>query len=136
MDRDIEALLRFLEQRSAMPFKWGRRRNDCVSFAAAAVRAQTGRNPLGKIRWTTPYGAARVLKAKGGLAKAVSGKLAHIAPAMASRGDVAGVPDKRFGVRLMIVEGATLAGPGERGIERLPRSAMVMAWDAASVGKR
>jgi hypothetical protein len=47
---------------------------------------------------------------------------------MAQRGDIAAVPDPVLGISLMVLEGATLAGPGARGIKRLPRSAMIAAW--------
>jgi hypothetical protein len=126
MKRDHLALLRFLEERSAMPFEWGR--NDCVSFAARAVRVQTGRRLLGRLRWRSLTGARRNIERLGGLETAIDERLERIAPAEAMRGDIAGVPNDVFGIRLMIVEGASLAGPGTRGVRRLPRSAMVAAW--------
>lgn len=133
MVRDVEALLRFLAERTAMPFAWGPHANDCVSFAAGAIRAQTGRRLLPDRRWSTALGAARVLKEFGGIENAVSNRLAPIAPALARRGDVAGVPDPLLGIRLLIVEGATLAGPGERGLVRLPRRMMTRAWSIAEL---
>ena len=63
-------------------------------------------------------------------------RLRRVPPALAQRGDIAGVPDPLFGVRLMVVDGVTLVGPGARGLERQPRSAMVIAWDAMSAGAR
>lgn len=131
--RDLEALLAYLEARAAMPFAWGPRANDCVSFAAGAVFVQTGRVLLPCRQWTTPIGAARVLREFGGLENAINNRLARIPPAQAMRGDVAAVHDELFGIRLMIVEGGTLAGPGARGIKRVPRAAMTAAWSTADV---
>lgn len=114
-----------------MPFVWGRQANDCVSYCVGAVIAQTGMDPLPETRfgdWTSERGALRLLKTHGGL-KAMAGLvLMPVAPAMAQRGDIAGVPDAKLGIALMVVEGATLAGPGEFGTKRLPRQAMVEAW--------
>lgn len=128
MIRNVEALIAFIASREAVPFSWAD--NHCVGFAAAAVRAQTGRDPMRGIRITTERGAAQSLSRRGGMAAAVSSRLRPIAPAMAMRGDIAGVADARFGLRLMVVEGDTLVAPGPRGNRRAPRSAMVRAWAA------
>lgn len=133
MARDYEALLGFIAERSAMPFRWGRRRNDCVAFAAGAAKAQTGTDPLGDLNWRTFAEGRALLKALGGMRKAVDARLPRVAPAMAKRGDIAGVPDRRLGTRLMVIEGATLVAPGKRRAERLPRSAMVCAWTLDSI---
>jgi hypothetical protein len=42
MERDIEALLAFIEERLTVPHAWGRNGNDCMSFVAGAIDAQTG----------------------------------------------------------------------------------------------
>jgi len=128
MERNIEALLGYLTERADMPFRWGRRRNDCVSFAAGAAKAQTGKDPLGDLKWNSLAEARALLKRLGGLRKAVDARLRRIPPSMAQRGDIAAVPDRRFGVRLMVIEGATLVAPGAKGAERLPRGQMVAAW--------
>jgi hypothetical protein len=129
MRRDLEALLRLIEARQAVPFAWGRP-GDCVSFAAAAIHAQFGRDPIGRHRWTTRRGALRVARRLGGIAAACDAQLTPIAPAMAMRGDIAGVEDELLGIRLMVVEGETLVGPGEHGLVRMQRAAMVRAWSA------
>ncbi|PHY20932.1 hypothetical protein CSW59_06910 [Caulobacter sp. BP25] len=131
MVRDYNALVAYIAARMRAPFAWGE--NDCVTFAAGAVKAQTGRDPLGAIaaRWTTARGAALVLRRLGGMEAAVSSVLAPIAPAMAARGDVAGWMDPQGRLQLAIVEGSTLVGPGEAGLVRLPRASMVKAWSAA-----
>lgn len=129
MPPDFEALERYLADRRVMDFAWGSRANDCVSFYAGAARAMTGRNLLAGLRWTTQRGAARVIGRLGGLEAAVSARLSPIAPAMAKRGDCAGVADARFGLLLMLVEGDILTGPGNgRRLMRAPRGAMIRAW--------
>lgn len=130
MARDHDALIRFIAERERTPYRAGRRHNDCAAYAGGAVSAQTGRNPLRGLRWSTEAGAARVLKRLGGMNAAVSARLTPVAPASAARGDVAGVADEAFGLRLMIVEGNTLVGPGARGNKRMPRAAMIKAWSA------
>jgi hypothetical protein len=128
MARDHDAVTAFLAERSRMPFDW--KRNDCVRFARGAVEAQTGRALRLPARWGTAAGAARALARLGGIETAVDGLLPRIAPAMAQRGDIAGVQDGAFGLRLMIVEGDLLAGPGPNGIRRVPRREMIAAWSA------
>jgi hypothetical protein len=130
MERNLEAMLDAIEQRTSTPFAWGSDGNDCVSFAAAIVKAQTGVNRLGDLRWSSESAARRLLKRLGGLEKAMDARLRRIAPAEAMRGDIAGVEDAELGLRLMIVEGPTLVGPSTKGLRRLPRAAMSAAWSA------
>jgi hypothetical protein len=129
MNRRLDRLFAFIEARSGVPFAWAQP-FDCVSFALGAVKAQTKRRLTGRLRWRTLAGARRAIEQAGGIEQALDAKLKRIAPAEAQRGDIAGVPDDLFGVRLMIVEGATLVGPGVRGLRRMPRSSMVSAWSA------
>ena len=128
--RDLAALMAFLEARAAMPFAWGNRANDCVSFAASAVKAQTGRNPITGLRWASLRGAVKAVEKVGGIEAALDARFDRIAPAMAQRGDIAAVAaeDGPFPIRLMIVEGETLVGPSDRGLRRMPRAAMCAAW--------
>lgn len=134
MNRDHTALVAAIEARSARRFAW-RRGRDCVSFAGACVTALTGRDPLsGLPRWRTRREAAAIIAAEGGLAAALDARFARVPPALAQRGDIAGLPDRLLGIRLMIIEGETLVGPGARGAERLPRSAMTCAWSATREG--
>ncbi|MBB4152897.1 hypothetical protein GGQ80_000785 [Sphingomonas jinjuensis] len=128
MIRDLDALGRLLAARLAVPFAWGRDANDCVGLVLAAIAAQTGRDALPGVAWASEREAAVVIGRLGGLERALDERLRRIAPALAARGDVAGIADARFGVSLMLVEGATLVGPGPRGLKRLPRSAAIAAW--------
>jgi hypothetical protein len=124
--RDHDALLALIEQVADKPFAW--RDHHCVRFAARAVAAQTGRDPMAGIVCRSKREAVVLLEQEGGLEAAVDRRLRRIAPALAARGDIAGVVDEEFGVRLMVVEGATLVGPGATGQRRVPRGAMIMAW--------
>lgn len=140
MIRDHAALVAFLHARADLTFDWGRnpRRggspddgNSCVHFAAGAVQAQTGRNLMPRLpSWTTERGAKRVLKRLGGLEAATDRVLTRIPPAMAQRGDIAGVPRPGGGMLLMVVEGETLVGPDASGARRIARRHMAAAWSA------
>ena len=127
--RNFDELIAFIAARETVPHDW--QRNDCVRYAAGAIGAQTGSDPLADLKpWTSASQAKRLAVRMGGLEAAVDKRLARIAPAFAARGDIAGVPDEAFGILLMVVEGHSLVGPGEHGNHRLPRSAMTMAWKA------
>lgn len=129
--RDIPALLRLIAERQAMPFAWGSEANDCVSFAANAVRAQTGRDVLKplKAKWSTELGAAKTLARLGGLEAAVDRVLTPVPLGMARRGDIAMAGrGETFG--LFVVEGQTIVGPDIAGLSRLPRRMAVKAWSA------
>lgn len=135
MSRDTQALIALIEARSSQAFGWQRGR-DCVSFAAACVLAQTGTDLLaGMPAWRSRKQAMALAGAEGGLEAALDARLPRVAPALAQRGDIAGIDDPLFGVRLMVIEGATLVGPGTRGLERLPRSVMTRAWAATGEGR-
>ena len=126
--RDLVAMRAALAARRTMAFDW--KANDCARYADAAIIAQGGASILKGLRYASAAGAARLAKAQGGIAAMMDARKPRVAPAMAQRGDVAGVPDPVLGVALMIVEGATLVGPGEQGEKRLPRGAMTHAWSA------
>lgn len=129
MMRDHDALIALLDERGATPFSWWGQ--DCVTFASACVKAQTGVDLVAGVgsRWTTARGAGRVLRRQGGLEEAVDRLLPAIATARAARGDVglALINDRPC---LVIFEGATVVGPGLNGLVRLPREAARRAWSA------
>lgn len=129
-ERDIEALLAFIESRHFVPHAWGRDANDCAGFALAAAEAQTGEKRAQRIRWNNRAEALRVISRFGGLEAAFDRYFQRIEPIQAMRGDIAGVPADAFGIHPMVVEGALLVSPGEDGNRRAPRSAMVCAWSA------
>lgn len=127
--RDLDALTAYLDARLTMPFAWGRTANDCISFFTGAVKVQIGRDlpaELG-VDWTTAMGARRVLNRLGGIEALGDRLLKPLPMAMAMRGDGAMINGER-GPIMMVVEGATLVGPGPSGAMRLPRSAAVRSW--------
>lgn len=129
MARDLAALLLYIEERQAVPFGW-EQPNDCVSFALNGVRVQAGWSPHKGLQWSSHRGAMRVIRRLGGLEAALDARMTAITPAMAMRGDVAGIADDQIGVRLAIVEGEMLVCPSERGLRRHPRALMIRAWSA------
>jgi hypothetical protein len=128
VDRDIRALIEFIDSRQNTPHEWGRSKNDCVSFVLGAVKAQTGHDRGTAIRWTDEKSGLKAIKKAGGLEAAFDRWFTRIPPAKAMRGDIAGVPDERLGIHPMIVEGEMLVAPGDKGNMRLPRRLMTMAW--------
>lgn len=129
--RDLPALFAFLEERLCVPFAW-QRGYDCTSFALGAVAVQTGVDILADYpHWTSRRSAMATIPPFG-LARAIDCHMDRTNPANAMRGDVAALYDDVFGVRLMVVEGRTLVGPGTSGLERLAREEMLFAWDATT----
>jgi hypothetical protein len=127
--RDIDALLQYLADRAFMPHEWGRTANDCMSFPAGAVKAQTGKDPARGLKWKSQATGLSLLKKLGGVEKVLDARFERIPSALAKRGDIGIIPDPDLGVHPVIVEGATVCLPGERGLRRHPRSAMTAAWD-------
>lgn len=129
MLRDHGALVAYLHAQAKVPFSWSSA--SCVHLAAGAVQAQTGRDIMAELpRWKTERGAKLQLARLGGLEAAADSLLRRIPPAMAQRGDIAGVRDPDGELFLMVVEGDTLAGVHASGARRARRRHMVMAWSA------
>jgi hypothetical protein len=126
--RDPVSLICEIELRRGLSHDWQKGRC-CVSFALACAHAQTGVDHLADLPdWKNRAQALKVARSLGGLIAALDARFDRVPAALATRGDIAGLPDAAFGVRLMVVEGATLVGPGETGVERLWRNEMTMAW--------
>lgn len=83
-----EALHALVDLRAAMPFAWGYQ--DCCAFAAAAVEAMTGIDPMADLRgYHSRETAEAILAAQGGLEAAVTARLGEtVSTALARRGDV------------------------------------------------
>ena len=110
---DWTAWHRFVAERSAMPFAGYDQHDCCARFAAGAVEALTGADPLARFgsQWTTARGVRRVVRRHGGLDAAVDEVLTPVAPALARRGDVGFAPSPDGGVgALMVVEGDLVVG--------------------------
>lgn len=130
VERDLDALLEFIDSRQNVPHEWGRTKNDCVSYAFAAAKAQTGHDRATSVKWSDEKSGLRAIAKVGGLEAGFDRWFQRIIPSQAKRGDIAGVPDETFGIHPMIVEGETLVGPGDKGNKRVPRKAMTVAWSA------
>lgn len=118
-----------------MPFLWGT--NDCCIFAAAAVSALTGSNPMAAFE---PYGTTRGsmrkalrrtlrrLEKAGGLKAIASVYLGEaVPPLMAGVGDVVLVMNAGREM-LGVCNGVNVLAPGEKGIVALGMDAATAAW--------
>jgi hypothetical protein len=121
-------LIAYLAERLRMPFAWGF--NDCCTLARGAVEAMTGEDAMAGLEpYTKERGAAKTLRAAGvrSFVELVDARFERVPGAFAQRGDLALAV---LGGRetLCVVEGETICGPGERGLVRLPREVMTVAW--------
>ena len=125
---DWEArLAAYLEPLRTLPFAWGK--HDCCTFAAGAVKAMTGVDPMPEFRgrYTTARGSVRALRriGAGNLASTLNGKFETVDPSLAHRGDII-MSDGLLGVCLgpfMVAVGAE----GDReGLVRIDRG----SWSA------
>ena len=129
MTRDLVGLAAFIDARQIMPHDWNT--NCCVRFMLGAVASQFGSAPSMRVDWQDRRTARRAIAKVGGIEAETDRLFASIEPASAQTGDIGGVIDPADGFVLTIVHGPHIIAPGEHGIERQPRSAMVRAWRAA-----
>lgn len=122
-----ERLIDYIVARESRPFKWGKGEQDCSSFSAGGVLAMTDADIMADVPDYASAEDADLLLAKP-LEQWLDERLPRRARAsLAQRGDLA-LANLDGQDTVMIVEGATLVGPGRRGLVRLPRSAMHAAW--------
>jgi hypothetical protein len=118
-----------------MPFSWGS--NDCCRFAAAAVEATTGVDPMASVE---RYGIApgkprrglqrlfRRMEASGGLGALAAEYLGPpLSPRMAGVGDVVLVMNEGREM-LAICNGVNAMAPGVSGMVALGMEAALAAW--------
>lgn len=127
-----ERLAELVETRLETPFAWGT--HDCVAWAADAVLALTGRDPLAELRGTyaTEAEAEAIIAGDGNLYRLVSrlwaeAGLPQCPPLLAQRGDTAwiqGANDQAMGVVL----GEVVAVPGPDRLAFYPLDAILRAW--------
>ena len=125
------ALAELVFARHSVPFTWGT--NDCVTFAADAMAAVTGIDPIAPIRgtWHDRASADAALTAFCGFASAeramevVAEQLAlpRVPATLARRGDVVAIDGM-----LAVVTGAGAAAPGRRGLVFDTPPADAAAW--------
>lgn len=117
----------FGRTRITMPFVWGS--NDCCTFAAAAVEALTGANPMLPVgAYDSPIEAARLIEEGGGLEQLATSLLgASVPPAMAAVGDIVLVinADRQM---LGVCNGTNVLAPGKDGMAVLGMDAALAAW--------
>lgn len=124
----MHRLARLVEERLGEPFAWGP--NDCASFAADAVHAQTGEDVLAELRGHrhNERQALRRERAIGGLPAAIErAGLQPVPPALAQRGDLVLVAQKPRPV-LAVCNGAEAVAPGGRGLVHVPITRALKAW--------
>jgi hypothetical protein len=117
----------FGQARASMPFAWGS--NDCCTFAAAAVEALTGANPMVSVPgYDSARAAARLIEAGGGLTALASSLLGEpVAPPMAGIGDVVLLVNE--GRELLgVCNGTCAAGPGPEGTLFIAMEVALAAW--------
>ncbi|MGE0828936.1 MAG: hypothetical protein AB7O04_06250 [Hyphomonadaceae bacterium] len=121
-----QRLIAYIEARERRPFAWGKNAQDCCSFANGAVIEMTGQDAMADIPdYETAEEADLILATP--LADLLDARFPRRPIGLARRGDIA-MAELDGQDTLMIVEGATLVGPGRRGLVRLARSAMRAAW--------
>jgi len=123
-----ERFVAYIAARQEKRFDWGHGRQDCCSFAAGSVLEITGIDLMADIPPYTSAEEADLILADTSLEALMDMRLhRHESPAFAQRGDV-GLSAINGNPTLMIVEGATIIGPGPRRLERLPRHLLTAAW--------
>lgn len=130
MKRKLDWQLSFekcVAENLSKPFKWGE--HDCVLWAANAALAITGSDPAAEYRneYSSPLGAARILKDGGGMESLVSKKFKPISPAFANVGDILMVMQEGQPM-LAVCNGETMLATGLEGLVALPTLSAVKAW--------
>ncbi|MNL18359.1 hypothetical protein D3C87_1395020 [compost metagenome] len=117
----------YARERAALPFAWGS--NDCCTFAAGAVEALTGVNPMADVApYDSEMAAARLILRAGDLRTLASQFLgAPVLPLMAAIGDVVLLTNE--GRELLgICNGVNALAPGPSGVVALEMTAATAAW--------
>lgn len=129
-------LCSYLEPLRDQAFKWGEL--DCAIFAAGAVQAMTGEDPMRGLRgYQSEAAAENILKTKAGgtLIRFMDGKFERVPVGFAHRGDLVMVDG---GLALAMGDVAIQVGQqGEReGLIRRPRGEWQRAWRVPMPGTR
>jgi len=120
-----DALSEYITTKRDEPFEYGL--NDCCLFAAGAVDAITGQDPMSEFRgqYDSLKGSVNALKeiGAGSLEATLDGKFSEVGIGHAQRGDLAFV-DGSVGV----VMGGFAYFVSDDGLERIDRSLWVKCW--------
>lgn len=124
------ALSAYLISMGARPFVYGE--TDCARFAAGAVEAMTGVDPMADILdYVSVAGAWGALKATGAadLADLVARSFDEIHPSAARCGDLALYEtDGPFGYAVGVVAGERVMAMAENGLDSVDRADMARAF--------
>lgn len=122
-----ERFAAFAEARASKPFAWGS--NDCCTFAAGAVEAITGVNPMASVSdYGNELAAARLIKEGDGLHSLATSLLGEpVSPLMAGVGDVVLLINEGREM-LGVCNGTSALAPGADGTAVLPMNAASTAW--------
>lgn len=115
-----------IERWRGVRFAWGKR--DCCRFAAAIVRAMTGRDPMRGLRGkSASKRAALRLIAEQPIAQRLDAKFERVPPAFAQRGDIV-MTDGSVGI-FWAGAGLFLGAEGEaEGLVSVPRAEFTGVW--------
>ncbi|MDQ0040813.1 DUF6950 family protein [Variovorax boronicumulans] len=122
-----ERFAAFAKERAEMPFAWGT--NDCCTFAAGAVLAITGKDPMASFEpYDSPLAAARLVETGGGLSVLACSLLGpSVPPLMAAVGDVVLLTNE--GRELLgVCNGPGALAPGKDGAVIVEMTAALAAW--------
>ncbi|MEH3107157.1 MAG: hypothetical protein PGN09_07705 [Sphingomonas fennica] len=123
-----ERIVRYLEPLRARPYEWAK--NDCCTFAAGAVEAMTGVDPMAEFRgrYATARGAVRAIRriGAGTLPATLDAKFRRIEAALAQRGDVVWIDDGSALGSLGLCWGPAMIAVGQQdervGLIQVPRA--------------
>lgn len=122
-------LCAYIAARQRAPFKWGKRAQDCASFAFGWALEATGIDAMADVPDYASAEEADLLLDDPGFERVLD---AHFSRrdgvGLAQRGDLA-LADINGQLTLTIVLGDELVGPGRRRLEYVPRAAMQAAWE-------
>lgn len=123
-----ELLAEYVTERRKTPFAWGT--HDCCKFAAGAVQAIAGENPMAEFHYGNEVGAMRLIHEAGGLEVLVTRTLGAPLPSVgqAKRGDVV-LAELANGPTVGVclgVQSAYAAAAG--GVLFLPTAGARLAW--------
>jgi hypothetical protein len=124
----LERLEAYIAGRMGEPFTWGH--HDCCRFAAGAVEAVTGDNPMQAYDYRDERAALRLIRSAGSLDALVNRALGEPIPAaQAQRGDVV-MADLERGATVGVCLGIFSAFPAEVGLTHRPTLYCRAAWRA------
>lgn len=130
LDDFPERLAAFLAERQDIPYAWGT--NDCALFAADAVQAVRGDDPISDLRgqWHDEASAMALLESLGGLIGFMDSRFKRRqTAALAQRGDVVMVRMDDGSPSLAVVDVTYCAAPADLGLLYIPTTHARIAWE-------